>query len=210
MFCTRCGYDLAGVAAAVCPECARPFDAANPKTFDASRAARVRRRVLKPALIAVAVIGILCAIAPHGVATASLTWSPPSPASGSAVASTVITRSRLIPPKYMRWVRYPFWTTTESVVTNVARAKLPASAANNPVFMIFGKSRRWIGDGSGLLSGYGDIGPGESTIVNGVPLTLASATDMLDAIAFTYIDGGGGGGISFSAQPAPTPAPTSR
>jgi hypothetical protein len=33
MYCRQCGYQLTGLSANRCPECGRPFDPANPRTF---------------------------------------------------------------------------------------------------------------------------------------------------------------------------------
>ncbi len=102
-YCRKCYYSLAGAASGRCPECGREFDPANAKTFltrPPSRWRWVRRGVLVLAMVAV-----LGAVAPRGYVTIVLSGAT------SATAGRCITRYGLVKPRWMSWVRYPYWTT---------------------------------------------------------------------------------------------------
>lgn len=50
MYCQSCRHDLSGLATESCPECARPFDPADPTTFDARPHASRRRHLITLAI----------------------------------------------------------------------------------------------------------------------------------------------------------------
>jgi hypothetical protein len=102
-FCLGCGYSLAGLQQRVCPECGRPFDPNDPKTFAAS--ARVPSRT-SWILVALALIGALSIYpcielglaAGYGYRAFGV-WQPPNSAvfhsSMSALALSILAVSAL-------------------------------------------------------------------------------------------------------------------
>src|ERR1035437_5585136 len=63
-YCQKCGYDLRGTVAAQprCPECGRPFDTANPKTFRRRPIRRWVRHVRRAACAIMAMLLVLAAV----------------------------------------------------------------------------------------------------------------------------------------------------
>jgi hypothetical protein len=59
MYCRKCGYELRGLTAARCPECGRPFDRNNPRTY---RLRRVSRWAALPRWIALRLSLLLLAL----------------------------------------------------------------------------------------------------------------------------------------------------
>jgi hypothetical protein len=102
-FCKSCDYPLAGVPAAVCPECGRAFDPADPSTYDARPRAR-RRTWIRRGAWAIGVIVLVELLAPSRVA--KLTWSWPN---SDGVTATSKTKWCLVAPRWLP-IRYPRWT----------------------------------------------------------------------------------------------------
>jgi rRNA maturation protein Nop10 len=106
-FCKDCGYDLRGVEHA-CPECARPFDANDPATFDPRRKRTKRRRLARRAIILIAIGAIVLIFAPRGHVKTTITTSD------TFGRSLVVTRFGLVAPDWLG-VLYPAWTRVSHV-----------------------------------------------------------------------------------------------
>jgi Leucine-rich repeat (LRR) protein len=58
MYCRTCGYQLAGLSAYRCPECGRPFDPANGRTFLRRPKGWLVRRLIRRMLVALACLAV--------------------------------------------------------------------------------------------------------------------------------------------------------
>lgn len=222
-FCRACNYDLSASPAGPCPECSRPFDPFDRRTFfPSSRSRRVRAWRLR-AMYALIAVGVLAVFGPRGVVTTSLRWNigpQPAPGSGSAGTAPVgganapttftwtETRIHLIPPAWLGPAglglpRYPWWTIVDGTPPPTPPTNTPASFD----LSIKAAAWDWRTRPAGSLGGSASWVTGETMFINDVPADVARSSDIMNALAETYFTGGGG--ISFvSPETKATPAPT--
>ena len=106
--CRKCGYAIVGIAANRCPECGGTIDPSNPRTFDRSAKARSWRRRRRVLLTCTLIVATIFAVAPRDHIRASIAYHR-----GAGMPQERITRTLLVPPRWLARIPYPRWTSSE-------------------------------------------------------------------------------------------------
>ena len=190
--CLSCGYLLRGLPESVCPECARAFDPGDPTTFDADprRRRRRRRRWLIRSASTLAILILAAALFPRGILKADVTFTC------SLCKQTVcVTRWQLNPPSWISFA-YP------GINSRKDSAGGPAAPNQQGCDHQFGFAIRSDLPIGGRITSRGSFRPGPPRTINGVPLSLDTAPDVLRALLKP-----GNNGIVVDARRTRTRAP---
>ena len=192
IYCKGCGYDLCGIGAGACPECARVFDPASAQTFDTVPRRTRLNRWLRRLASAVAVLMLAAAFFPRGYANGSLAITMPD---GSVAGFTCV---ELIPPAWLHratGVRYPRWVRRS--------AAAPLASGRSIEFHAGGKRFTFRGTESlGSCAAWCDQDDGQMQL-NGVAVAPENA-DKVFATVVPNIAAGAGFGVSMGGGIATT------
>jgi hypothetical protein len=151
----------------VCPECGTSFDPGDPATWthlDARQ--RRRRKWIVRSVVALLVGGAIYGVAPRQILTGSIAFT----CRDCAYVRTT-RRWEPLPPTWIS-ARYPgfrwSWDEEQAAATRCAECRFDARV--RAAFRV------------GSVSGAGGVGPGERTVVNGIPLSFDSAPEILEAL----------------------------
>ncbi len=166
--CRKCGYALRGLPSPTCPECGRPFDPLDERTFDNNSRRRRRRR--KWIALAALVVFLLAGFAPRGLYRANIVFTCVSCPESFTVHWVELAAPRWLP------LRYPGWQWT--VRSPTASSPPPNTPCSQHVYGIRVAAR------SAICSVTGSMIPahGEVPLVNGHATTPETARTVLKAL----------------------------
>lgn len=169
--CRTCGYLLRGLPEPTCPECGRPFDPADPRTYAPSAAWRWRRKWV-PRMVAVVVLAALGLIfAPRGSAKGKIVFT-----CQQCGHTVVVQRWTPYPAEWLP-IRYPGFSWT-SAPTFTPPATQPTTPCTQHLFIV---DARQTFPGGGAVSAR--AGPGSGPVrINDIRATPASASAILDSM----------------------------
>lgn len=168
--CLSCGYLLRGLPQPVCPECARPFDPADPTTFDADPPGRRRRRLVIRGAVLLTVVAVAAAMFPRGILKADVTLT-----CTRCNRSLCVTRWQLNPPSWVPFAYPGVSSRTDSTAGSAATALTKCDHQYD--YLI--RSDLPIG---GSVKGWGSVKPRDPTTINGVPLSPDTGSQVLRAL----------------------------
>ena len=165
--CLTCGYLLHGLPDAVCPECGRPFDPADPTTFNPDPMKNRRSRRINRLAVAVAMLLLIVGFAPRGLLRGDMSF----------VCQTCGMKSEAhrLEAKPPRWLplRYPGVAWREQPPRAASAAAAPCSAHLFDVSVRFDMHN--TGRATSTLNGVAD---GAFTW-NGRAVSVATAKQVL-------------------------------
>lgn len=133
--CLKCGYALQGLSGQLCPECGRPFDLTDPRTFDTPMR-RVRRRRRRWILLAAFLLGLIV-IAPRRFLRGEIVFTCTTCGLTETVKRLEPAAPGWLPLRYpgFSWRRKMMTPPTQGADTASATALAPSPCAEHPWFI---------------------------------------------------------------------------
>lgn len=189
--CLACEYLLHGLPSHVCPECGRPFDPADPATFDTRPGGWRRRKWIKRGGVALAILLAAYCLFPRRAIKSNMSFT-------CTKCGQVLTFRRWEPqtPTWNGWApfRYPGYDSTNEQPPTSPASATACTAHSYDVSVRFDL---YIG---GRCSGSGRYTPGEDVVFNGMIARPDTAPDVLKALTAPANNG-----VMVYTQPAPGP-----
>jgi len=180
---------LRGLAVDVCPECGRSFDPADPTTFDAEPKARRRHRRVAWAVTILLLFLIGYGVFPRGILRAKLSLT--CSVCGDSIR---VQRWQAKAPDWIR-LRYPGIDWTSHVPNPLPSVTANDRARPECATHLYDVAVRFDIPIGGTATGRRTGRPGEYTTLNGEPVTVASASNVLKVLLAPGNNGIGVAGV---------------